>query len=306
MTSDNNNLKKIRTDKGLSVQEVANKLKLTTDVINKLESSEFENLGAYTYIRGYINHYTSLLGVDAQQYLDLVDKSKHDVPLVNTGSNLTKGIKLRRQSKSFANYVLGTFVVILVSFSGWYLLKNYTGFAKNKSKNIELVMDQNDLAIKPQNETSVENDSIITNENSLNQEGDKETYHYSSLIPATDLDNQEKNTEDKDEIAIPNQTTQDVSNETVNEEKALDASNYKYQISIEALETSWVKVEHEDGSKLHNDLLQPGLVSFQSNDPVHFRIGNGDKVKVTINGEEVDLSKYSRKNIADFTWPVDS
>ena len=78
-----------------------------------------------------------------------------------------------------------------------------------------------------------------------------------------------------------------------------------YEIIIQTDETSWVKVEEQGGKKLHNDLLKPGAITLQSDKPLHFRIGNEDNVSVKINGKEIDLSKYSRKNIADFNWPIE-
>ena len=97
---ESNDLKKIREDKGLSLSDVANKLKLTSDVIGKLENSEFKTLGAYPYIRGYLLHYTNLLGIDSEKYIALIPKSELDTPLINTSSSVTKGLKLKRQSKN--------------------------------------------------------------------------------------------------------------------------------------------------------------------------------------------------------------
>lgn len=292
--NDNNNitndLRKIRKEKGLSLSDVSNKLKLTSGVISKLESSDFNSLGAYTYVRGYLNHYTDLLGLDSEKYIQLIPKSEIEVPLINTSSNVTKGIKLRRQSKNMANYLIGTFIVVAVSFSGWYLLKNYS----KPKRNIE-VLQSNSLEITPQ--TSIEIPQDNTNYNTLEKTEDTstdESYHYSSLMPTTETDAKLAD----NEISIPAKQ--------IEVEEVSTIAKLAYQIKIETDETSWVKVEHLDGTKVHNDLLKPGFVMLESDKPVHFRIGNEKKVKVTINGETIDLSKYSRKDIADFNWPLGS
>ena len=297
-----NDLKKIRKDKGLSLSDVASKLKLTSDMIKKLENSEFKTLGAYPYIRGYLINYTQLLGVESDKYISLIPKDEFTSPLINTGSSLTKGIKLRRQSKNMASYTIGTSIVLVISFSGWYLLKNYMGQSRSLDNRIELVNEKN-IQITPQN-------SLETNE-AINNIDNSESFHYSSLIPPADLKIEDNSGQivslseemaGTDEINIPKQNVD--SEDSINQDN--NGMNKRYSIQISAEETSWVKIEHLDGKKLHNDLFKPGQMNFESDEPIHFRIGNRSKVQVTINGEPINLSQYSRKNIADFKWPNDS
>ncbi len=323
-TQNNNNksLAKLRKSKGLSKSEVASQLKLTVDVINKLENNNFKALGAYTYVRGYINNYCKLLETDSQPFLDSIPKTEFEVPLVNTHSNNTKSIKLKRHSKNMASYMVGTFVVLAISFSGWFLLKHYTKLSKSKTS-VEIVADHNNLEITPQENNISDDTSQIDNSS--------ENYHLSSIIPTdtTINDNKESqetnqqqntnsndanqiNTTEKNNILdansnsndkqIPELTDSNTGNKTVGTEKLAKLS---YEIIIQTDETSWVKVEEQGGKKLHNDLLKPGAITLQSDKPLHFRIGNEDNVSVKINGKEIDLSKYSRKNIADFNWPIE-
>jgi cytoskeleton protein RodZ len=306
---ESNDLKKIRKGKGLSLSDVASKLKLTSDVISKLENSEFKTLGAYPYIRGYLINYAQLLDVESEKYINLIPKSECVSPLINTGSSLTKGIKLRRQSKNMASYAIGTSIVLIISFSGWFLLKNYMGNTRPANDNIDLVNEKN-IDISPQN--SVELNSSTTSTNSQ-----PDSFHYSSLIPSDNLTTEENPTVNNlliqdaigaDEIGIPLQeidsgnSVENTSIKQVND----PVINKRYDIQVSAEETSWVKIEHLNGKKIHNDLFEPGNKQFVSDEPIHFRIGNRSKVQVTINGELLDLSQYSRKNIADFTWPQDS
>ncbi len=287
-------LRDIRKDKGLTIKDIARQLKLSSDIIKKIENNDLDKLGAYTYVRGYIIHYTNLLDVNPDKYIALIPKSEMETPLVNTAASFSKGFKFKRQSKNMANYALGTFIVLTVSFSGWYLLKNYTSSAK--TRNVEIV-DSNILAITPQQQLPLEGKPRQLNSDSENTE---ESYHYSSLIP----DIQNKSEDKKATIEIPQQIIEPVQDTRQQDNTAVDTS---FHITVEADETSWVKVEYLNGEKkLHNDLLNPGVVSFKSTEPVHFRIGNAEKVKVSINGENIDLSEHSRKNIADFTWPLDS
>lgn len=299
---EDNNLRTLRKQKGLSLSDVSEKLKLTSETIKKLEKGDFKSLGAYTYVRGYLINYTSLLGVEADPYLEMIPRSEITVPLVNTSSNVTKSIKLKRQSKNMASYVMGTFLVLVICFSGWYLLKNYSSITRDQSNDIDIV-NQPELTIP-----ITDSNNTLNNEQTLSSE---ESFHYSSLIPSkeeNDLTQVEPKNVPSSEITIPPQDVAltDENSESVDEVlNQQDTSQALYRVIIEAKETSWVKVEKSDGSKLHNDLLKPGSVVLESDTSMHFRIGNKQQVSVTINGETIDLSKYSRKNIADFKWPVE-
>jgi len=314
-TPNNNNLAQLRQAKGLSQSEIANQLKLSITVINKIENSDFKALGAYTYVRGYITNYANFLEVDPQQYLDLVPMEDFIVPLVNTHSNHTKSIKLKRHSKNMASYLIGTFVVLAISFSGWFLLKNYTNHNKN-NKATEIV-DTNIIEILPKENTI----TIPVNSQNAHQE---ESYHLSSIIPTESLNNDIQAIPKKEDAlsneplnennlnSIKDGNKQSTSTETslINSNNTEDDSKQieqlTYEITIQTDETSWVKVEQIEGEKLHNDLLKPGSITLQSDKPLHFRIGNEDKVKIIINGKEIDTSEFSSKNIADFNWPVES
>jgi len=298
---DINDLKKIREDKGLSLSDVADKLKLTSDVIKKLENSEFKTLGAYTYIRGYLMHYTDLLGIKPDKYIDMIPKSEVEIPLINTHSSVTKGIKFRKQSKNMASYLIGTSIVLVVSFSGWYLLKNNIGQTRSQLNTLEIATE-NTLEVGPKN-------TIELNDSPEKPNNDTESFHYSSLIPTNENSNNGEDSAtakkmanvNSDEINIPIQALNEL-----NEQEVDVINNYAYEILVKAEETSWVKIEHLDGNKIHNDLFSPGQMKFESDKPIHFRIGNRSKVEITINGETIDLSQFSRKNIADFNWPIDS
>jgi cytoskeleton protein RodZ len=293
----NNNLKILRIDKGLSIEEIAEELKLSTDVIKKLESGQFSELGAFPYVRGYLNNYTKLLGVDAQPYIDMVPKSEINIPLVNTSHSMAKGIKLKRRSKSVVSYALGTSILIAVSVSGWFVLKNYMKSSR-PTQSIEIV-ETDSLEITPQ-KTSALADKTKSEKD--------DNYHYSSLIPSLE----KSNTNPDDSMEAQDQSIQDNPDGGVNleipqkvEQETQQLPSSKYTISITAVQTSWVKVENFDGNKLHNDLLKPGTIVLESEQPVHFRIGNTKNVKIEINGETLKLSDFSKKNIADFNWPTE-
>ncbi len=315
-----NSLSALRKEKGMTVADVSEQLKLTSDVIRKLEGGQFDRLGAYTYVRGYLMNYTALLGVDAKPYLDKISKSDVDVPLINTTGNVTKSIKLKRQSKNMASYVMFTFLVLVICFGGWYLLKNYATISKKDTNSIEIVGQNGSV--------NSNNDLAVNDGNGDGEQSPSDAFHYSSLIPSGEgndnasqvpadasteraAEAQDKNIEGNGTAESIQQTIDssaqqlaDDVNDGLEPIASIEQAS-TYQVVIEATETSWVKVAQSDGSNLHNDLLKPGRVVLESDQTLHFRIGNKSQVSITINGEPVDLSQYSRKDIAVFSWPAE-
>jgi cytoskeletal protein RodZ len=301
-----NDLTALRKEKGLKLSDVAEKLKLTSDVIRKLENSEFENLAAYPYVRGYLINYANLLQTDPQRYIELIPKESKSTELVNTFSKSAKLIKFKRQSKGLGNYVIGTFIVLAVSFSGWYFLKVFSNKNELNQINANTSLQLSDQSLNKEDE----NQNLSLDDSSSNKEND--SFHYSSLLPANDdiqaKDELDTNTiKESHELDSDSEQTNIIMDIETNSISIIDEGDplqvKKYIIEVNALETSWIKIENSEGVKLFSDLFQPGKQVFESDSAIHFRIGNQSNVEVSINGEKIDISKYSRKNISDFDWP---
>ena len=315
-----NDLKKIREQQGITIAEVAERLKLTSTKIIKLENNDFQDMGSYTYVRGYLQYYAEMLGVDPKRYVDLVPKIDIQLPLVNTSSSVSSGLKFKRQSKSMANYALGTFILFVLGFSGWFVLKNYSANRLSQTDSIEIV-DNNIIEI----ESKQDNDNNITDDKG---QQDSEGFHYSSIIPSTNEKNLEAGTPSIDENRLPNEVNEQVDdlkdelnqNEDLIPNSQLDntsvdqvdipelptqsVANDNYTIKIVAKKDSWVKVEHLSGHRIYNNLLKVGEITLTSKEPVHFRIGNGKNISITINNKSLDLPQYTQKDVIDFNWPL--
>ena len=83
-----------------------------------------------------------------------------------------------------------------------------------------------------------------------------------------------------------------------------DLSEAAYAIQLDLTEEAWISITAADGNKIVHDILGPGMREFQADQPVHFRMGNADHVKVMINDQTVDISPSTHNNVADFDWPL--
>lgn len=76
-------LKAERLKKNLTVQDVAQSLKLSSKIINSIEAGQTENLPAKTFIRGFVKSYAQYLKIDVDQVMNQFQEemgSTHPLP----------------------------------------------------------------------------------------------------------------------------------------------------------------------------------------------------------------------------------
>lgn len=69
-------LKKLRSDKRISLNEVSRLTKIQIAYLEYLEEGEYEKLPADVYVKGFLRSYADFLGVDGQIMLKLYEKEK--------------------------------------------------------------------------------------------------------------------------------------------------------------------------------------------------------------------------------------
>ena len=88
-------LKRARLDLGLTIEEVADRLKLRVTVVREIEDNCCDD-GQTTFIRGYIRSYAKLLGLDADEILNTysdayqVETVEHQMQSFSKKLNISK------------------------------------------------------------------------------------------------------------------------------------------------------------------------------------------------------------------------
>jgi len=109
-----------REAKGLTLEVVANKLRLSAATLQALESNRYEDLPEPIFVRGYLRAYARLLEIDQKvlvaEYNRLVD---------TLGPVLTPTTRVRRQTSAREPYIRGTIALFIVAMalllgSWWY------------------------------------------------------------------------------------------------------------------------------------------------------------------------------------------
>ena len=76
-------LKKMRQEKGWSLEKVSDETKILLSILKNLENDEYENLPPPVYLKGMIKEYANFLKLDQEKVLQLYQKSN--------GRNLSSG-----------------------------------------------------------------------------------------------------------------------------------------------------------------------------------------------------------------------
>lgn len=67
-------LRDARMARGLSVDDIADKLKLTSSLVRKLEEGDIASLPHAVYTRGFIRGYAAIVGVNLEEYQSVIDE----------------------------------------------------------------------------------------------------------------------------------------------------------------------------------------------------------------------------------------
>jgi cytoskeleton protein RodZ len=78
-----NTLRQAREARGISLEEVAARLRLAARVVRDIEAGAFEHLPAATYARGYLRAYANFVGIKAEPLLSAYDQYADQPPEIN-------------------------------------------------------------------------------------------------------------------------------------------------------------------------------------------------------------------------------
>ncbi len=120
-------LKAAREARGMSEQDVAQRLRLDLRIIRALEADDLERLPALTFVRGYLRNYARLVGLDES----MVTEALPDTSAATAGIALKRSASARRTMRTGPRFplwrwlrnllLLGLLVVLIVNAYPWVM-----------------------------------------------------------------------------------------------------------------------------------------------------------------------------------------
>lgn len=328
-----------RKQKGLSVEDISEAIKLEPKMVHALEGDEFNNLPEAIYVQGYIRSYAEFLGIPVEPLLNVYQQRKKADPPLNRISMVTdKRKRHNHHITKVAMLVVGIAIIsVMIFFAGQFFLSKSNmvilpetvlmqqNAESEEESNIEVLSlskkETLDLTLPVSAGTSIPKDIDIKDAKEKQQVATlsqqiKENKTVSSVEPMQQ-DNMSESIENKSNIRKKeNNSTELVSDNRVKEEEKqsenqavsttmpnTQAKQKSKPIWLIFKEDSWVKVEDNRGKFPLIGVKSAGS-KFKLNNYAPFKIilGNGPGVEVKVGDKIFDHSAYQNaKKVASFS-----
>lgn len=272
-------LRQAREQRGMDIDDVAQRMHLPWRVIAKLESGDWRGIDSPIYLHGYLRSYTSLLGMPTP---DLVEDVGQDVAkpqvLVSTGG-ISRGRYLMQRYA-----VAGTYLVITALIVVPVIILGINGGLKH-----------NLARLAPLDPTPVTQPAdlpgagVTIQTRTASDAGAKEqTPLMASMAPVNLIEHK----------SVQNAQPETPSVETASAPAAQASSPESVSIDLSA--PSWVEVTSSSGKRMAYALLDAGTHVYKADGALTIRLGNAGAAEVRVDGQKLDLANYRRANVAYF------
>ncbi|HXX84456.1 MAG TPA: RodZ domain-containing protein [Casimicrobiaceae bacterium] len=272
-------LRAAREQAGLSVDQVAQQLKLAPRQVRALEEESFGELPGRTFSRGFMRNYARLLNLDAQDLLAQLPETVQaplDAPSLNSTTTAIAELPTATAPRaSFARWLIPLILVGCIIAAAAY--EWYRGGLATSSE------PARSASALPPKTPAV---AVSQLANPLASAGTPASAAKSaSDAPATEA------------VARPdNPLGAGVS--------APGAATGDAPLVLSYSGPSWTEIRDRDGQILVSRLISAGTVeSVRGTAPFEVVLGNAQAVSLLYLGKPVELSAYTRQNVARVTLP---
>lgn len=135
-------LKDKREENGLSIEEVAEDLKMRPSQILSIEEGKTEDFKDVFYLKYFIRDYAKYLGLDSEKMLDefneylfditskipidLIEKAKKDKKSISEPDAVSPYTK-EKKGLGIPKIIIGLFAIVVLIVIGYFIVSNYKG-----------------------------------------------------------------------------------------------------------------------------------------------------------------------------------
>lgn len=269
-----------------TIAEVANKLNLTVNAVESIETSRFERLPGITFARGYIRSYAKILGLDANQLVKQFDQTVGSNTIDNSVHTIDRVGEARRVSRGMLQF--SAFVVFLIAVGAAYYAWQTFNTLKPQEDSQSAVFDRVEVeradgSVHVQTMDELEDQAVAI----ALEPGTAISTQLAALAPQTSEDEQ-----------APEQIEQAAASGDT--DLQLEPGMGVAQLSFE--NESWVRVQDADGTEINSGLKRAGeQFSVTGKAPLSIHLGYAKGVSIIYNGEPVDFSASIKGETARIT-----
>lgn len=302
-------LRSARESQGLSIQDIASRLRLGPKQIEALETDNFSALPEPTIVRGFIRNYAKQLKINAEPLLDaynvLVPNSDLHRLIVKPSANM----KMTSHKKPKSGHYLFIGVLVLLGLGVWLFYQNYVakpnpaslreaGVGENASNESTINADPLPEAALP----AAEREASLQTSTELTLPAAPET-----AAPLNPTDAKVGNTATAtatlpDPTNLPAPVLLIAPNELTAPAElpvATPSSSGVTKLEFNASQETWVSIVDANDRVIYNKIIFAGSrESIDVTPPVNVTVGNAGATSLSMNGKPVELAPHSRQNVA--------
>ncbi len=290
-----------REKQGLSVQDVASKLRLSPKQIEAIEADEFTKLPEPTIVRGFIRNYAKQLKINVDPLLDayaVIVPSKTQYELtVKPSSNM----QVTNKDKPKAGRYLWLALAGILGLGVWLFYQNYvqkpSPTAPTTSGN-ETKLESLPQPALPAAERAVEL-PLPPSATELQPATALQPSTQLALPPAV-ADSAATTLAASAPVAMPATSVAPIAVPAeVLPAEIVPAVGGEAKLEFSANQETWVSVLDINGREVYGKTIFAGSrESLNVKLPVNVTVGNSGGTSMTFNGKTIDLAPHSRNNIA--------
>ena len=297
-------LKNGRDAKGLSIEDVVNRLNLSEEKLVALERDDFTALPDPVFIQGYLRSYAKILDIDAQplieSYQEGLPKRRHDALIQST---IKEEVHSGHGAVKIVSWAIGIGFIVTVAL--WW---------SSQTKQ-ELVIDElapesvieppavylpeiTEPEKEPAEELPLAEPVVIA---PLTEEPIEEPPSVVEVEPVVPTESavEEAAQEQEQEQAVVDEVEQERVVEVVNEPSVSDA---EWDIVLSFSGPCWVTIRDADNRvRILGNMAAGERRTVEGPAPYRVVLGNSSAVELHINGKMIDLKPYSKDNVIRFT-----
>lgn len=289
-------LKTGREARGLSFDDVADKLKLTPRQLTALETDDFQALPGNTFVRGFVRNYARLLEIDSKPLLDHLtaalpqERVQAAMPRVGDATALNSGASFGQPERSWPVWLMVVFGLLLGAGVVFWFLKQPVP--------PEVAMP---AASEPASATeSAPFASAAAHEEASGINGapfimlpEASSTANASAASAVNAVPVAPMVPTASRVAMASAPRPEV--KVTAASAVADGSAIRVTVAFD----SWVQIIDAEGTPLVSQLLGPGSErSVSGKPPFRVKVGNAPKTQLYYRGQQVDLAPYVRGDVA--------
>ena len=300
-TGPGSQLQSARIDRGLSVEDVANRMHLSNSIIHSIEKNDFDAITAPIFVKGYLRAYARIVLLNEDEMIaQYVEAFSVDDPTLNTTSSMAAELTADDARIKWTTFLVIFVLVVLLGIWWWNKNQNRADVFSLDALQTD-TMTQFDAAegtLLEEVEAVFEITASTTNETFDAQSVDLEPESAAPVEVAVAA--AEASPGDSGSEQLPGE---DISQEQILDTEIAEDSGLisrlaptgSDQLFITVHADSWADIKDSSGHQLVYDLLRAGQeVEITGKAPFAVFLGNGHGIELTYNNELVDVTSRIR------------